>query len=149
MSQGSCRCGEVRFRADGAPLITMACHCKGCQRMSSSAFSLSSLYPAAQFEVEQGEAVRGGLKSGPKHMFCGSCSSWLFTIPDGLEDFVNVRSSLFDDAVAHRPYADMWLGQGLGWSDSGAERRFETEPGEEEFGDLIAGYAGWERRVTQ
>ena len=147
MSDGACRCGEVRFRADGAPLITMACHCKGCQLMSSSAFSLSSLYPAAQFAVEQGEPVRGGLKTGPKHMFCRSCGSWLFTVPDGLDDFVNVRSSLFDDAAAHRPYADMWLDQGLGWADSGVERKFETEPGEEEFGDLIAAYAGWERRV--
>ena len=41
---GSCRCGKVGISVTGAPMLTMACHCSGCQRMTASAFSLSSLY---------------------------------------------------------------------------------------------------------
>ena len=48
---GGCRCGEVRFRIAAPPVITMACHCTGCQRMSASAFSLSAVIPSAAFLV--------------------------------------------------------------------------------------------------
>ena len=65
--EGQCRCGQVRFTVAGAPLVTMACHCTGCQRMTGSAFSLSSLYPAIMFEVTAGEPVLGGLRGGARH----------------------------------------------------------------------------------
>jgi len=63
---GGCRCGEVRLRVTAPPLLAMACHCTGCQRMSSSAYSLSLAIPTAGFEVVAGEPVRGGLR-GPLH----------------------------------------------------------------------------------
>jgi hypothetical protein len=41
---GKCRCGQVQFEVPLIPLITMVCHCTGCQRMTGSAFALSALY---------------------------------------------------------------------------------------------------------
>ncbi len=147
--EGSCRCGEVRFAVGGPPLITFACHCSGCQRMAASAFSLNSLYPADRFERLQGDTVLGGLKGPARHHFCPSCMSWLFTQPESMDDYVNVRSALLDAAAAHRPFADAWLSEGLGWANSGAERGFDTVPAEEEFPQLIADYAAWDGRVKQ
>ena len=145
---GACRCGTTRFEADGPPLLTMACHCRGCQRMTSGPYSLSSLYEAKRFSLA-GETVRGGLKSGPNHSFCPECMTWLSSVPEGLEDYVNVRSTLFDDASAHRPFIECWTSEGLGWGNSGAERTYETVPADEEFGELIAAYAAWDGRVKQ
>ena len=71
--QGECRCGRVRFRVAGEPLMTMACHCTGCQRMTGSAFSLSSLYPADAFQVTAGEPILGGLREETRHFFCPDC----------------------------------------------------------------------------
>jgi hypothetical protein len=147
VSTGSCRCGAVRFEADGAPLVTMACHCRGCQRMSASAFSLSSLFPADRFRLTQGETVRGGLRSGPDHRFCASCMSWLYTVPEGLEEFVNVRSPMFEDAAEHRPFIETFTSERLGWAVSGAERSYDAVPGEAEFGGLMEAYAAWDGRV--
>ena len=149
MSEGACRCGEVRIRAEGAPLVTMACHCRGCQRMSGSAFSLSSLYPADRFAVSAGEPVRGGVGTGPSHMFCAKCMSWLFTVPEGLEQFVNVRSVMFDDASDHRPFMETYTADRLGWASAGAELGFETMPADDQFPRLLADYAAWEGRVKQ
>ena len=59
--EGGCRCGQVRFRIAAPPIITTACHCTGCQRMSASAFSLSAAIPSVAFLVIQGEPVIGGL----------------------------------------------------------------------------------------
>ena len=42
---GGCRCDRLRLLITEAPLVTMACHCAGCQRMSASAFSLSIQLP--------------------------------------------------------------------------------------------------------
>ena len=64
---GSCRCGRVKLRISKAPLLSMACHCTGCQKMSSSAYSLSAAIPADGFEVTEGEPVIGGLHGAARH----------------------------------------------------------------------------------
>jgi hypothetical protein len=114
--------------------------------MTGGAYSLSSLYPAERF-ASKGETVLGGLKGGTKHHFCPSCMSWLFTVPEGFDTFVNVRSSVLEDAAEHRPFVDMWLGEALPGAESGAPERFETVPAEEEFGALMGAYAEWDGRV--
>jgi hypothetical protein len=141
--RGQCRCGALPFAVSGEPLVTFACHCTGCQRMTGGAFALSSLYPADRFELLGGEPVRGGLKSGPRHMFCGSCMSWLYTVPEGMDEFVNVRSTMFDHASEHVPFADMWLSEAVPGAESGAARRYETAPDDKEFPQMIADYAAW------
>ena len=146
---GQCRCGAVRFEASGAPLVTMACHCTGCQRMTGGAYSLSSLYPAERFAVTQGDTVRGGMKSGPDHRFCPQCMSWLFTIAAELEGFANVRSTMFDDAAEHRPYVEMARGEALPGAASGAVRSYEGFPQESEFPELVAEYAAWDGGVKE
>ncbi|MGI8706358.1 MAG: GFA family protein [Sphingomicrobium sp.] len=149
MSAVTCRCGATQFQVEGGPLLTMACHCQGCQRMSASAFSLSSLYPADRFELLEGEPVIGGLKGATRHYFCPSCMTWLYTVPEGLEGFVNVRSSMIEGAEAHRPFVDMFRGEGFAWAQSGAERSFDAMPEEDEVPALLAAYAEWNGRVTQ
>ena len=147
--EGGCRCGDVRFAVRGAPLVTFACHCTGCRRMTGSAFSLSSLYPAARFEPVLGETVLGGLKGATRHHFCGSCLSWLYTLPEDLDGYVNVRSAMIDEPAAHRPFLDMWRCEGLEWARSGAARGYDTVPGEDELPELIGAYAAWDGRVMQ
>jgi hypothetical protein len=88
----------VRFSVTGKPLLTMACHCTGCQRMTASAYSLSSLYPSSSFEVTAGEPVIGGLRKETRHYFCPACLSWVFTRPEGLDAFVNVRATMLENA---------------------------------------------------
>src|ERR1700748_3221529 len=58
---GGCRCERVRIRVAAMPILTMACHCRGCQRMSASAYSLSAMFPSSGFEVTVGEPVIGGM----------------------------------------------------------------------------------------
>jgi hypothetical protein len=149
LSSGACRCGEVRLRVDGAPLATFACHCTGCQRMSGSAFSLSSLYPLDRFEITQGETVLGGMKADVHHHHCPSCMSWLYTVGEAMPGLVNVRSSMLDDAGAHRPFVDAWLREALPWVSSGAERSFEQLPANDDVPELLQAYAQWDGRVKQ
>jgi len=106
--EGSCRCNRVRFSVSQAPVITMACHCTGCQKMTASAFSLSALIPASAFTVTQGCPVVGGMHGADRHYFCPHCMSWLFTRPHGIDEFVNVRATLLDNAKDYEPFVETW-----------------------------------------
>ena len=140
-AKGRCRCGRVEFEVHARPMVTMACHCTGCQRMSSSAFSLSALFPSEAFSVTRGEPVIGGLHGATRHFFCDYCMSWLFTRPEGEADFVNVRSTMFDNAADYRPFIETFTKEKLDWVSTGAAHGFEEFPPEEQFPVLLQQYA--------
>ena len=139
--EGGCRCGQVKFRANGRPIITMACHCTGCQRMTASAFSLSALYPSDSFEVIQGEPVIGGLHGATRHFFCPHCMSWLFTKPEGLDAFVNVRATMFDDTRDYTPFIETYTSEALPWAKTPAVHSFEKFPPMERYAELVEDFA--------
>jgi hypothetical protein len=133
----------VRFKVTAAPLITMACHCTGCQKMTASAFSLSALFAADTFEVTDGEPVIGGLHGDDvRHFFCPHCMSWMFTRPEAVPGFVNVRSTLFDGVEGLAPFVETFTSEKLPWVTTPAVRSFEEFPPAEAWGELIGTYAG-------
>lgn len=137
---GSCRCGRVKLRVSKAPMITMACHCTGCQKMSSSAYSLSAAIPADGFEITEGEPVIGGLHGASQHFFCGWCMTWMFTRPEGVDFFVNVRPTMLDDTSWYEPYIETFTSEKLAWASTTARHSYPTYPAVEEYPALIAGY---------
>lgn len=138
---GGCRCGRVRFRLNAAPMLTMVCHCKGCQRMTGSAYSLSALAASEAFEVTAGEPVLGGMKASPKHHHCPDCMSWVFTRMDDAPHLVNVRATLFDDTDWFRPYMATCAAEKLAWVEVPVARSFDGFPGMEDYPALLQGYA--------
>jgi hypothetical protein len=139
--QGGCRCGRVRFEASGAPLLTVACHCTGCQHMTASAFSLSEGYSAAAFRVTEGNVVIGGIHGPTRHYFCDYCKSWLYTEPEAVADFVNVRSTMFDEPRRERPFVECYVSEGLPWARIGAAHSYDKLPAMEEWPVLIQQFA--------
>ena len=136
------------MRVTAPPLLTMACHCTGCQRMTASAFSLSIAIPAAGFEVTRGEPVIGGLHGKSRHFHCPHCKSWLFTRPEGLDDMVNLRASMLDRSHWVAPYAETWRGEGFAWATTGAKHSFAGMPDPSVFPALIAEFAEHGSRPT-
>lgn len=141
-ADGGCRCGRVRIRISAPPLLTMACHCTGCQRMSSSAFSLSAAIPADGFAVASGEPVIGGLHGPSRHYFCGWCMTWMFTRAEGMDWFVNLRPTMLDDPSWFAPFIETWTREKLPWATTPARHSFETLPAFQDFERLTAEYAG-------
>lgn len=139
---GSCRCGQVTFAIGAPPLMTAACHCTGCQRMSSSAFSLTAMVPVESFAVVQGETVIGGLR-GPQlqHHFCPACMSWMFTRIAGIDAFLNVRPTLLDDPSWFVPFIETMTKEKLPWAETPARHRFEGFPAMEDLPRLMAEFA--------
>jgi hypothetical protein len=139
--EGGCRCDQVRLRIVTPPLLTMACHCTGCQRMTASAFSLSAAIPSEGFAVACGEPVIGGLHGPSRQYFCPRCMSWLFTRPDGLEWIVNVRTTMLDDLGWSTPFIETCTAEKLPWVLMPAAYSFEHFPPVEAYEGLIRAYA--------
>jgi hypothetical protein len=138
---GGCRCGEVRLAITAPPLLTMACHCTGCQRMAASAYSLSAAIPSAGFAVTQGTPVIGGLHGATRHYFCPSCMSWMFTRPEGLDMFVNLRPTMLDDVGWFSPFIETMTGEKLPWAQTPAVHSFVRFPPMDRYEGLIKEYA--------
>ena len=140
---GGCRCGQVRIEVNAPPPITMACHCAGCQRMSASAFSLSAAIPAKGFHIIRGETVTGGLHGAARHFFCPRCMSWMFTRPEGIDWFVNLRPTMLDDPTGFAPFIESWTSEKLAFAETGAEHSYETFPPLEAYDGLMRDFAVW------
>ena len=144
---GHCRCGQVEFRVSTPPILTMACHCKGCQRMSASAYSLSAAIPTAGFEVTQGKPVLGGLRDPElRHFFCPSCMSWMFTRPPAivtrfLPEFVNVRATMLEDVSWFSPFIETWAKTKLPWVTTPTAHSYAEFPPVEDYARLLAEFA--------
>jgi hypothetical protein len=140
--EGGCRCGKVRFRISAKPLVTMVCHCTGCQRMSASAFSTTLIVPAAGFEVVRGETVIGGIhgKEG-QHNHCDWCKSWLFTRATLAPEMVNVRATMLDDARWFEPFVETYVSEALPWARTPAKHSYPEFPPMEDYGRLMAEFA--------
>lgn len=121
--------------------MTSACHCSGCQKMTSSAFSLTALFATSDFLVTQGEPVIGGLRGATRHFFCPQCLGWLFSRPAGIDDYVGVRSSLLEDARRYAPFMETWTREKLPWAYTGARVSFEGFPDPQAYPALMARFA--------
>lgn len=149
--EGGCRCGQIRIRIMATPILTMACHCTGCQRMSASAFSLSAAIPSEAFSVFDGEPVIGGLHGAHRHYFCPHCMSWIFTRMQGIDQFVNLRPTMLDDAAWFVPFIETCTKEKLPWAITPAVHSFESFPPMETYEALVTAYATlssrrWRRR---
>ena len=138
---GGCRCGALRFRVTAPPLLTMACHCTGCQRMTGAPYALSAAIATAGFAIIQGEPVIGGLRAAGGHNFCPHCMSWVFTRPAALDFFVNIRPTMLDDPSDFAPFLETYTSEKLAWVTTSAPHSFAKFPSMEAFEALMDAYA--------
>lgn len=137
---GQCRCGEVRIRITARPILTMACHCRGCQRMSASAFSLSAAIPTQGFDVTGGKPVLGGLRNPDlAHFFCPQCMSWMFT--RFAPEFVNVRATMLENVSWFTPFIETWTKTRLPWVTTPAIHSYAEFPPVEDYARLAEEFA--------
>ncbi|MGP1283120.1 MAG: GFA family protein [Parasphingopyxis sp.] len=138
---GQCLCGDLQFEISAPPLLSMACHCRGCQRLTASAFSLSVMVPAEGFRVTKGEGVKGGLRGPHGQFFCDSCKSWVYSEPHGIDWIVNVRTMMLDEPRWDVPFIEVMTDERLPWVDLPARHGFAAFPEMDDYQRLIADYA--------
>ena len=73
--EGGCRCGAVRYRAEGGPLWVSHCHCVECRRSSGAPVSTFAGVRADAFAFVAG--TPSAYESSPDvwRKFCGACGT--------------------------------------------------------------------------
>lgn len=116
----SCQCGQVTYKLFEAPQNVIACHCKECQKLSTSAFSVTAVVAtnAIEFSGEMKQWTRiadsGNKNSG---YFCSNCGTRIYQFnpeqPDSiklkLKPVDKVSESLFE------PKIHVWTSEKLSW----------------------------------
>jgi hypothetical protein len=116
---GGCQCGQIRYEIRAEPLTLYACHCKECQKQSSSAFGMSM--PVARDAVillkgqpkEWKRVSEGGREVSC--LFCGNCGTRLFHNPARDPKITNVKPGTLDDTSGLSPVGHLWTRSSQGW----------------------------------
>ena len=93
---GSCHCGRVRFRVDGALDDVSECNCSMCTKKGF----LHWIMPPAQFELLSGEANLTTYQFNTKvarHTFCRHCGIHPFYVPRSDPGKIDVNARCLDD----------------------------------------------------
>ena len=119
-----------------------ACHCTGCQKLTSGAYSLTLMLPISGFEVE-GQTQLGALhRAEGQHHYCTRCLSWLYTTAPGLEAMdLHFRPTMLEDASWVVPFIESMTAEKLPGVVTGAKYSFEGWPPPPEYGRLMQEYA--------
>ncbi|MEP3431745.1 MAG: GFA family protein [Roseibium sp.] len=104
MINGSCLCGNVKFRISGEPSSLSYCHCSRC-RKAAGVFSAVLIGKADDLEVTEGQDKIARYKFEPdgkfNRCFCKDCGTSLGDMASG--DIYVVAASALDDDPGIRP----------------------------------------------
>lgn len=136
---GECQCGNVRYRLLGKPLTFYICHCRDCQKQSSSAFGMSLWIRPADFELVRGQLKEWRTKgdSGAVKIcaFCGDCGSRIYHAASDPGAPLSIKAGTLDDLFGLRPVAQLWTSRAHSWirleQDNGPVHEAEPENDDE------------------
>ena len=100
---GSCACGEIRYRMEDKPLVVHCCHCHWCQRETGASFALNAMIESDRVTVLTGQPEKVDTPSnsgkGQTIWRCPSCKVALWSHYADAQDKLNfVRVGTLDEA---------------------------------------------------
>jgi hypothetical protein len=103
--EGRCYCGNVRYVAEGEPMLQAQCHCRECQYITGGAPNTFIVMPAAGHKYTRGTPkafTRSDLERAVTREFCPDCGTHLATKPPG-RPVVVVKVGTLDDPKQFTP----------------------------------------------
>ncbi len=116
--KGACQCGQVTYELLAAPAMVAACHCRECQKLSTSAFSLTAFVDSKniRFQGEMAEWQRpadSGNISAAK--FCTNCGNRLYHYNPAEPDSIKLKPSTLEDTSILNPAIHIWTSEKQDW----------------------------------
>ena len=103
--EGRCYCGNIRYVAEGEPMLQAQCHCRECQYITGGAPNTFIVMPAAGHKYTKGTPkafTRSDLERAVTREFCPDCGTHLATKPPG-RPVVVVKVGTLDDPKQFTP----------------------------------------------
>ena len=100
---GGCACGSVRYEVNREPELMHNCHCKGCQRLTGSAFKMGSYWLEDSLKILKGDMTTytRTADSGRtvESQFCKVCGTTVITMAEAQPGRVGLAVGIFDDTT--------------------------------------------------
>ena len=116
--KGSCQCGGVTYTLHKAPLMVVACHCRECQKLSTSAFSITAVVNACDIEfhgpmADWSRMADSGNVNAAK--FCPTCGNRIYHYNPAEPDKIKLKPSTLEDTSSINPSAHVWVSEKQDW----------------------------------
>jgi hypothetical protein len=137
---GGCQCGQIRYEIRAEPLALYVCHCRECQKQSSSAFGMSMPVPRDAVVILQGQPKqwKRGSDSGREVscFCCAACGTRLFHYPARNAEITNIKPGTLDDTSWLQPVGNLWTRRAQKWVVMDEQMlNYEAQP--RDFTDLF------------
>ncbi|MBL8671313.1 MAG: GFA family protein, partial [Alphaproteobacteria bacterium] len=115
---GGCACGAVRYRSAAAPVVSLHCHCRQCQRITGAghASQLALRADAVAVEGTLSEfALVADSGNAVTSAFCPRCGSPVLKRSAGFPDLVFLHAATLDEPAAFRAQRSVWTRSRQPW----------------------------------
>ena len=127
--EGGCLCGNIRYKCEADPLVTVICNCINCQKQSGGAYSLNVVLPKGSLEV-QGEMTTyvdtGDSGQTLDRNFCARCGSSISSEPSAMDTITVLKAGSLDDTSWVRPVMEIYCDSSQQWTRGHVE--MESHP---------------------
>lgn len=113
--EGSCFCGQIRFRFRGRPLWITYDHDSDCRKAIGAPLVVWVGYRTSDVELVAGMPAVYNSSPGIRRSFCARCGTSIAYEDDGLPDETYYTIGLFDEPEAFAPKAHAFLSERLSW----------------------------------
>jgi len=115
---GSCQCGSVRYELLEEPMLIAACHCKECQKLSTSAFSITAMVKSESVKF-QGEMRRWGRIADSGNIsyakFCSNCGNRIYHYDPNIPDVLKLKPTNLSNTSIINPKIHIWVSEKQSW----------------------------------
>lgn len=117
MHSGSCLCGAVQYRINGAIGEVVMCHCQRCRKANGSDHAVNAPIQRADFQLIQGESSLRAYSSsaGVYRVFCGNCGAPLYSKRDADPVHYRLRLGTLDTPLDQRPSMHIFVASKAEW----------------------------------
>jgi len=97
---GGCQCGALRYEVHGEVVDLFVCHCRECQKQSSSAFGISVIVKASDVTLLSGTPKswrRPAIINGSIDcVYCPSCGSRIWHGNVDIDEEISIKGGSLD-----------------------------------------------------
>jgi hypothetical protein len=111
---GGCYCGQVRYEAEGDPLMKAQCSCRECRYITGGGSNFFIAMPRDGFKYTKGKAssfTRDDLDNPVTREFCPNCGTHIITDPPGFPAVVVKIGSMDDPTQFEGPDIALYVSE--------------------------------------
>lgn len=115
---GSCQCGGITYTLSEPPLMILACHCRECQKLSTSAFSITAIVKSESVEFsgqmsDWSRSSDSGNISAAK--FCPTCGNRIYHYNPDDASTIKLKPTNLSDTRIINPGVHVWVSEKQDW----------------------------------